>query len=348
MSNQSNYKTSIHLVVYNGETYLPYCLTGLVNQTERDFFLLIIDNNSRDNSLKAIDEFLHLHPQLQRHTRIVHNNKNMGFTRAHNQALQWTSSDYVMFLNQDVVLHQDYLARLVTCLQASPQVGSVQGKIFRWRNNKSEPLIMPIEFKKGIIDSGGLALKKSRYIYRWQEGKINQNEYKEAFEIFGVDGAAPLCRRIALESVRVKNEVLDENFVSYKEDVDLAWRLRLAGWQAWQVTRAYAWHDRSQQDSEGFKSILQNRRRHSPILRVYSCRNHWLVLLKNEQLSNFLRHSLYIIWYEFKKFIYRLLFEPIILFKALGQFLFLLPQTLSRRRQSPHSVSDKEIRKWFL
>ncbi len=350
MNNKSDYKISVHLIVYNGEIYLPYCLTGLINQTERDFFLLIIDNASIDNSRKIIDEFLYLHPTLSRHARIVRNNKNLGFGRAHNQALQWTNSDYVMFLNQDVVLHHDYLFRLKECLEASPQVGAVQGKIFRWRENINEHLIMPPQFKQAIIDSGGLAIKKSRYVYRFREGEVNQDEFKEAIEVFGVDGAAPLYRRLALESVSVNGEVLDESFVSYKEDVDLAWRLRLAGWESWLVTSGVAWHDRSLSPRDGFKSIWQSRRKWPSFLRVYSCRNHWLTLLKNDYLNNFIRHLPYILWYEFKKFIYRLLFEPIVLIKSLGQFFKLAPKTLSRRRQSKSQriITSKEIRKWFL
>ena len=50
--------------------------------------------------------------------------------------------------------------------------------------------------------------------------------------MFGLDGAGMIVRRAALESIRFRDEYLDENFVTHKEDHDVSWRLRLAGWHA--------------------------------------------------------------------------------------------------------------------
>ncbi|MFH1111644.1 MAG: glycosyltransferase family 2 protein [Patescibacteria group bacterium] len=346
------YKTSISLVVYNGAKYLPFCLAGVDEQTTKDFFLLIIDNASIDNSFKIITDFLITNPELNHRTRIVKNNKNLGFARAHNQAFQWTSSQYVLLLNQDVLMDKDYLSKLLPFADEHPPVAATQGKILKWTFNSAT---YRLDLHKNLhkvskFDSCGLAVNKNRHTFNINQGDFDQGQAEVNTEIFGVSGTAPLYRRLALEDIKYNDQILDEDFVTYKEDIDIAWRLRLAGYQSWYLPQAVCFHDRSLAKPERLSLVTQARANWPEQMKVYSCRNHWLVLIKNDCLGNLILQSPYIFWYELKKFIYRLFFETKILFKAVSQFFFLIPTMLTKRAyiQKKKVISCHELKKWFL
>jgi GT2 family glycosyltransferase len=136
----------------------------------------------------------------------------------------------------------------------------------------------------------------------------------------------------------------------YKEDVDLAWRLQLAGYSAWYLPSAEAYHYRSAFGHAEFNHLItiKDRRRKSKFVNRLSYKNHWLVLVKNEFWSNFLLHLPWIIFYELKKFVYVLVLEVGTL-KSVGEFFRLLPNIRDKRKQIKilRRVGAKEIRKWF-
>src|SRR4029450_5509302 len=76
-------------------------------------------------------------------------------------------------------------------------------------------------------------------------GEGDDGRFDEELEVFAVDGAAMVARRSALETIRFEDEYLDENFYAHKEDHDVSWRLRLAGWECWYVPSALAYHART-------------------------------------------------------------------------------------------------------
>ena len=97
---------SIHLFTWNGQKYINECLNSILQQTFKDYFLLIIDNGSVDKTVKIMEqEYV---PVFGAKARLIKNKNNLGFAQAHNQALLWTDSDYVLVLNQDVILDEDF------------------------------------------------------------------------------------------------------------------------------------------------------------------------------------------------------------------------------------------------
>ena len=136
----------------------------------------------------------------------------------------------------------------------------------------------------------------------------------------------------------------------YKEDVDLAWRLRNFGWNAVYVPTAYSYHYRSSRQAENFRfqAIRKNRQSRSPLANFYSYRNHGAVMLKNDFFTNALLH-LPIIWaYELAKFAYVVAFEPRLIF-AIPAFLSRMPRFLRKRFYiiKKARVRPEEIREWM-
>ena len=287
-------KVSVNLVTWNGERFIEDCLFSVLAQTFTDFSIVIIDNGSTDRTVELINErFPHL--------KVVQHKNNLGFAKAHNQAIHWSRSEYVICLNQDVILEPDFLARLVEFMDAHPEAGSVTGKIFRWQDKE----------KTRYIDSLGLAIQRNYRVSDIAAGKVDEGQFDRPSQVFGASGCVPFYRRSALETVMFSNEYFDESFFSYKEDIDLAHRLFSAGWAAWFVPAAVAYHSRTigaKPGRQNLKQLYAERRRRNRRANYWSYRNHWYFILKN--LPKFNWHFLApVLGYEMGKFLFTLFFE---------------------------------------
>lgn len=298
--------------------FIKDCLDSIMRQTvwvKKDFDIKIainiVDNGSQDGTVEYIRKnYPYVH--------ILQNVNNLGFSRAYNQAIQMHNTDYVLIMNIDVILEKDFLEKIfAVVLRDKDEIGTWGGKIFKAQTQIDEDGL-PKLIKTNIFDSCGLEIKKSRRLKNIGEGENESGYYDNLAEVFGFSGCCTLFRREALESAKFKNEYYDEDFFAYQEDYDLAYRLQLLGWRAKFVAGAKAYHFRSAQLSflNPFKfwKVIQARRAKSQMINYHSYKNHWFVLLKNELTQNFLYHLPYIVWFEFKKLIYILLFEQ----KTLG------------------------------
>ncbi|MBI5466276.1 MAG: glycosyltransferase family 2 protein [Candidatus Kerfeldbacteria bacterium] len=348
---EHHYPISVHLVTHNSSLWLPYCLECLQRQTRQDFFLLVIDNGSLDNSAPLVANFLKAHPALAERSRLVCNKQNLGFARAHNQALAWTDSTYVLLLNPDVLLSENYLAVLVQSLATHHEAAAVTGKLLRWNFDPSsfhlEQLKEPA--RPNQIDSVGLKIKRSRQVCDMGSSEFDKGQYEVPHQVFGVSGAAPLYRRAWLEEASVQGEVFDEDFVSYKEDVDLAWRLRLGGFTAWYEPRAVAYHDRRLNSDGSLRQRLQARASWPRLLKVYSWTNHLGVLIKNDGWWNLVRDLPWILIHELGKAAYFFVTEPVVFCQAVVRLLKLLPRFMVKRRllKPTRKLKPSALRAWF-
>lgn len=349
-SSATSYLVSINLVTHNGRRWLPYCLASIAQLENQDFFLLIVDNASLDGTVGLIRQFLKNNPSLAQRSRLIENRYNLGFARAHNQALAWTSGDFVLLLNQDVKLEANYLTELLKAINDDVACGSVSGKLDRWFLSVSEGGQSDDLSNRKVIDSAGLLIKRNRQVIDRGAGEMDKGQYNNAEKVFGVSGAAPLFRRQALSAVSLGHEVLDEDFVSYKEDVDLAWRLQRAGYNSLYVPTAVGYHDRSISLSRGWFNRWQQRRRQLVKLRAYSWSNHWFVLLKNDDGLNLMRDLPWWFSYELAKFFYLLLMETSVWWQGIVRIFKLLPRMIYKRRRlkSVRQRAAWQIRGWWL
>jgi GT2 family glycosyltransferase len=330
-------KVSINLVTWNGKKYLPYCLDSIAKQTFRDFSLLILDNGSTDGTQDYLKNCLLPVPDC----RLVFNGENIGFAAGHNQALRGTEGEYVLMLNQDIILEPDFLEEIIKFLDNHPGAAAATGKLLHWDFSNNE--------KTDLIDSAGLEIFKNHRVIELGAGEMDGEKWSEPREVFGVSGAAPVYRRSALNEVAIDGEIFDEDFFSYKEDVDLAYRLRLAGFEAWFLPAARAYHDRSAKSgAKGDAEAARRRRVKSAFINYHSYKNHLFFLVKNVPAGICWRYGYRIKWYEFKKFFYLLFFEPKTL-GGLGEFFRKLPKMRKKRKwiMKNKKVSTADIVKWL-
>lgn len=301
-------KISVHLVTWNGAKYLPYLLESLKSQTYKDWQLLVLDNGSKDDTIAVLEREL---ANKWCEYQIIKNNTNLGFALAHNQlwekARQGTA-EFILLVNQDLYLLSDCLEQLLNRMEQNSEVGAVTPRLMRWNFAALiEKKTLNTSFTQQI-DSLGLKRFRNGRVVDINKYATLAGQVVGAAEVFGVSGALPLYRRQALDQVGL----FDEDYFSYKEDVDLAYRLRRVGWRAEVVMEAVAYHDRSaaRPANESYQAVLANRRNKSSIANYYSYRNHLLTLYKNLDWRDWLKGGVFIFEYELKKFIYLLLFEP--------------------------------------
>jgi GT2 family glycosyltransferase len=310
---------SVGIVAWNSAVDLPHCLEALAGQDYPSCELIIVDNASTDHSAELI-------AQTGLNLKFIRNTTNAGYCYAHNQAIREARGAYYLALNPDVTMAPGYISALVRDLEERPDYGMAGGKLLLQNGVDSEQR----------IDSTGLFLNRQRRQFLRGHGETDQGQFDKPGEVFGVDGAAPLYKRVMLEDIKIHGEYFDDNFFAHKEDVDLAWRARLFGWRCWYADSAIAYHKRSFRP--GIRESV------SPAIKVHAIKNRYLLLLKNESKAGWQRDGLQILWYDFKIFFYLCLFERSSL-SALGLIRHSWNRALAwrheiafRSRVKPHQI----------
>lgn len=328
-------RVAVNIVTHNSAGTIETCLESLGRQTYRDFETTIIDNASEDETVELVARWSH-------GARCIVNSRNEYYSRAHNAAIDLTDSELVLTLNPDVFLCPDYLSRVVAAFDRAPNIGSVNGKLLLLEGNSH---VLDADCgnvtPSTLIDGAGLTMRRSRRPYLRGNRRPADSSCLEPGYIFGADGACGAYRRAMLEDVSVEGEYFDSDFVIYREDVDLAWRAQLLGWDCWYCPEAVAYHRR------GFH-IGRDRRTVSPFLRRHSVKNGWLLLLKNETPGSLAHDLPWVLPYQLKILAGLLTVER----TSLGAFADLaavMPRMLRKRRiiQERRRRGDAEIRRWL-
>ena len=280
--------------------------------------------------------------------RVVELDHGVGFARAVNAGIAATTGELVFLANSDLFVTAEYLTEMERFFAAHPRSGGATGKILRF------DLAQGAETQ--ILDTTGHTIGRDRGAADRGENDEDVGQYGAEEQVFGVSGAALVARRDALESVKVRGEYLDESFFMYKEDVDLSWRLRLAGWECWYVPRAIAYHARTSSAPSGdaylsgLRAFHANERAKPSHVRVHSMKNQWLMLVKNEDAANFVRHLPFILAREALVLGYNTVAAPKVTLSALQGFADALRGALESRRtiKARQAATPREIRRWFV
>ncbi|MFA6424364.1 MAG: glycosyltransferase family 2 protein [Candidatus Magasanikbacteria bacterium] len=351
-------KLSVHLVVWNGAKYIPFLFESLRKQTCKDWFLYIVDNDSKDNTIELIKKELE---NFSVPYKFVVNPTNNGFAGGHNQVYRDTDSEYFLLLNQDMYLQPDCLDKMVVFLDDNKDVAAVSPRLMKWDFAKIATEGLEKSFSNQI-DALGLKIFRNRRVIE-QYTQCNWDDVKKDYrfhgndnvikplEVFGASGAFPMLRRSAMQQVAFDgSQFLDESYHAYKEDVDLSYRLQSAGFKSYILLDIVAYHDRTGAGPKGMddKSAIQNKKNQSPWVQYHSYKNHLRTLYKNEYWRNVTLDFPWILWYELKKFAFLLLFDRKVLagLKEVWQGR----EDLKSKRKQINKIKKadyKSLRKWW-
>lgn len=208
---------TVIIVNWNSSLLLQECLNRLRRQTLAPVRVLVVDNASSD---ECADCVAHYPGAILRQLTT-----NLGFAAGNNIALSECSTEFVALLNPDAFPEPDWLERLFAAAGAHPDVAAFGSRQLRQGSPE-------------VLDGVGDSYHMSGLVWRERHGMRQQTGDLVPREIFSPCAAAALYRRQAL----VDMGGFDEDFFCYMEDVDLGFRLRLAGHKAMYVPDAVVHH----------------------------------------------------------------------------------------------------------
>jgi len=214
-------KLSVVIVNYNVEHFLEQCLKSVFKALEGiDGEVFVVDNHSVDGSVDMVKEKF---PQAI----LIANKQNTGFSKANNQAIAVSKGQYVLLLNPDTVVEEDTFHTCIKFMDSHPDAGACGVKLIDGKGN-----YLP-ESKRGLptpevafykIFGLSTVFPKSKRFGKYHLGFLDAEETNE---IEVLSGAFMFMRKEALD----KSGFLDEAFFMYGEDIDLSYRITLAGYK---------------------------------------------------------------------------------------------------------------------
>lgn len=234
---------SVIVLNWNGERYIAQSLNSLLDQTYRNYEVIVVDNGSKDGSVELIKGYL---PRI----RLILNEENLGFTGGNNVAIQEAKGEYVVLFNNDAVAHSEWLEQLVSGTLIHPQADIASGPIYFYERDD-------------VIWNAGLRIDMLTGI-SWLLGMF-QNHLELSNDVDYLSGCALLVRKQVFDKIGL----LDDRFFFYTEDVDFCLRAKRAGFTLRVVPDAIVWHsvpiglrgapvrDQRQKFKSDFKLILK-------------------------------------------------------------------------------------------
>ena len=218
-------QTAVVILNWNGQKHLAHYMPSVVKHTSTDARIVVADNGSTDDSVSFLQEN---YPSVE----ILRLDKNYGFAEGYNRALREIQAKYYILLNSDVEVTAGWIEPLIEMLQQDDAIAAVAPK-----------LLSDVERDKfeyagaagGFIDYLGYPLCRGRILSTIEQDK---GQYDSPREVFWASGAAFCCRA----EIFHKLGGFDKDFFAHMEEIDLCWRMQLAGYKIMSEPRSVVYH----------------------------------------------------------------------------------------------------------
>ncbi|MBS1512970.1 MAG: glycosyltransferase family 2 protein [Bacteroidetes bacterium] len=216
---------AVVILNWNGRKFLEQFLPSVMASLYDNKRIIVADNGSTDDSVS----FVRTHyPQVE----LLLNNTNEGFAKGYNTALKQVQSDYYVLLNSDVEVTPNWIGPVITVMENDAAIAACQPKVLAW-NKKNE-------FEYAGASGGWI----DRYGYPFMRGRVfdvceeDKGQYDTPQYCFWASGAALFVKAAAYHAVGG----LDEYFFAHQEEIDLCWRMQLAGYQVMVQPQSVVYH----------------------------------------------------------------------------------------------------------
>ncbi len=310
-------EVDVFLVLYNSAGELPALLRSLRRQKGVRLHLHVFDNASKDDGAARVREAFPT-------ARITISRQNLGFAPAMNALYEQSRAPFACLVNPDIDMEPDCLAQLVSALSQST-ASVAQPLLSQW----TQP---------ALVDSLGITMRPDgRHLDLARDEPVLWY-LTQPLQVFGATGALMMLHRARIEPVVLAfGSLFDERFHSYREDADLAWRLRACGHECLMTPLARARHRRH---------VLPERRSSLPAFinyhgvknRFLLRQNNWSLDLLAGTLVPSLLRDIAVVGY--------VIFKERSSLGALRDALLALPESLKRRRRL-RAMRTKRLSHWF-
>ena len=257
---QQKSECAIAILNFNNSEFLQSYLPVLSEYTKSNAKTHVIDNYSSDDSREIIKDWF---PEVN----LIELTKNYGFAEGYNRGIRILEEEYIVLLNSDVLVTDNWLEPLLATLKADPSIGSVMPKILSLEDQD--------EFEYagasgGYIDSLGYPYCRGRVFNHLEK---DTGQYDDKQEVFWTSGAAMVMKRQTFLDLGG----FDNSFFAHQEEIDLCWRMKRAGLKAVVVPSSTVYHF-------GGGSLAYD----SPNKTYLNFRNNLTTIIKNEPFGKLL------------------------------------------------------------
>jgi len=252
----ANKKILISIVNYKNWDNTIKCLASLQQVTYKYFTIFIIDNNSQNSSIDAILAWIRDNHTKEKNEKgvffkndrissvqfkdekiiLVETKENYGFAGAHNISMDYAVKndfDYILLLNNDTLVKDDFITPLLKLIESDIYVGIVGGKALSPEDGS-------------IVGTGG----RMDWLRGFGNNIIEEEKQDMESEVEFVSGCQMLVKREVLKTVGF----LPEQYFLYYEDVDYCFRARAKGWKIYYEPKSIIWHYESASTVRGSSS----------------------------------------------------------------------------------------------
>ena len=235
------YDLSIIITSYNTREITRNCLDSILKSLKKsslNYEIIVVDNASLDDSVKMLKS-LRIND-----LRIIENKKNLGFGKANNQAVELASSDYILFLNSDILVLDSAIKELYKFYkQNENMINFLGGKLLN-KDMTLQPSCGP--FYTLPVVFAALFLRGDYYsLTRYSPNKLKEVDW--------ISGACILTKKQYLQSING----FDENIFMYMDEIDLLYRAKMKNYRVFFYPNARFIHLGSASSGERKYPILQ-------------------------------------------------------------------------------------------
>ena len=244
---------AIVILNWNGRHFLERFLPSVIASTYQNKRVIVADNASTDDSLSFLATN---YPGVE----IINNPSNEGFAKGYNTALKQVEAEYFVLLNSDVQVDAGWIEPVIELMRYDATIAACQPKIRSFNE--------PEKFEYagacgGWIDKLGYPFARGRIFETCEE---DNGQYDQAEPCFWATGAALFIKKTVFHEV----EGFDEYFFAHQEEIDLCWRLQLAGYRVYVQPASVVYH-------VGGGTLPQGNSRKT----FYNFRNNLVMMTKN-------------------------------------------------------------------
>lgn len=216
---------AVVILNWNGRNYLQQFLPSVMQSTYPNLKVVVADNASTDGSVSFLQQ---QYPSIQ----IIQNSKNEGFAKGYNTALKQVEADYFVLLNSDIEVTPAWIEPVIELMEVDKEIAACQPKLLSY-NCKTQ-----FEYagaSGGWIDKYGYPFSRGRIFDRCED---DNGQYDDMQQIFWASGAAFFVRTNAFKQMNG----FDGYFFAHQEEIDLCWRMQLAGYKIFVCPQSVVYH----------------------------------------------------------------------------------------------------------
>jgi len=260
---------SIILVNYNNSNDTINCILQLNNQFYKDFEVIIVDNDSDNDSIEKLNYFLRKFKQKRNFDlKIYYQGINNGFAGGMNYGIKKSSGEIIVILNSDIIFDDKFLENAIQFLDANPDFAIMGPKIYYYPNTQK------------IWFTGGY-FRFFNYSGAYRIGRgVRDPENKLLNEILEVDYISGCCMFIRREIFK-KIKLFDKNYFMYIEDSDFCYRAKISDLKVVYNPKIILYH-----------KIDEKREKYSKFIRYHYFKNKFLFILKHYPVILIFYHTL--------------------------------------------------------